>query len=75
MVVKQDTFQGEPTGYKTFYKVVDVESANTGMRTFKANRPSSKLINKELSANHYTLRIKRIGDGKNTIYQPIAVIQ
>ena len=26
MIVKQDTFQGQLSGYKTFYKVVDVSS-------------------------------------------------
>ena len=73
MIVKQDTFQGQLSGYKTFYKVVDVSRTNTDMRTFKANRKSSKLINKELSEGHYVLRIKRIGDGKDTLYQPIPV--
>jgi hypothetical protein len=71
--VKQDTFQGQPSGYKTFYQVVDVNSSNTSMRTFKANRKSSLLINKELAKGNWVQRIKRVGDGMNTMYQPFPV--
>jgi hypothetical protein len=68
--VKQDTFKGNPAGWKTFYKVVDVNSSNTAMRIFKANRKSSTLINKEL-ANNTIQRIKRVGSGTDTLYQPV----
>ena len=71
--VKQDTYMGQPSGYKTFYKVVDVNSDNTSMRIFKANRKSSKLINKELAKGNWVLRIKRVGSGVDTIYKPISV--
>jgi hypothetical protein len=69
--VKQDTFKGNPSGYKTFYKVVDVDSSNTSIRTFKANRRSSRLINKELENNNWVLRIRHVGSGMDTVYQPI----
>jgi hypothetical protein len=70
MLVKQDTFMNEPSGWKTFYQVKHIGSNNTEMRIFKANRASSKLINAELRNGHYSLRIKRVGTGKNTLYQP-----
>ena len=38
ILVKQDSFQGRPSGYKTFYQVKDVNSTNDNLRTFKANR-------------------------------------
>lgn len=75
VVVKQDTFQGQPLGYKTFYKVVDVNSDNTSIRIFKANRKSSKLINKELAKGNWVLRIKRVGSGIDTVYQPTPVVK
>jgi hypothetical protein len=71
--VKQDTFKGNPAGFKTFYKVVDVSSSNTSIRTFKANRRSSMLINKELQSGNYVLRIKRVGSGTDTLYQPVPI--
>jgi hypothetical protein len=70
--VKQDTYMGEPTGYKTFYQVKDVNIENQDMRIFKANRKSTKLINAELARGNWTLRIKRVGSGKDTVYQPTA---
>jgi hypothetical protein len=73
IVVKQDTFQGQLSGWKTFYQVVDINSQNTGLRTFKANRKSSKLINAELGKGNLTLRITRIGSGKDTFYQPLVI--
>ena len=62
--------QGQPSGYKTFYKVQDVNSSNTSMRIFKANRKSSALINKELANNNIVLRVQRIGSDMDTVYKP-----
>ena len=73
VVVKQDTFQGEPSGWKTFYQVTHIGSANQELRIFKANRNSSKFINAELAKGHWSLRIKRVGLGTKTLYQPTAI--
>ena len=70
VVVKDDTYMGEVTGKKTFYKAVEVSSPNTEVRTFKANRRSSELINDQLMEGNTLLQISREGNGKDTIYRP-----
>jgi hypothetical protein len=70
VVVKDDTYMGELTGKKTFYKAVEVSSPNTEVRTFKANRRSSELINDQLMDGNTLLVITREGNGKDTVYRP-----
>lgn len=70
VVVKDDTYMGKVTGKKTFYKAVEVSSPNTEIRTFKANRRFSELINDQLMDGNTLLVITREGNGKDTIYRP-----
>ncbi len=58
---------------KVRFIVVDPNTGNTAEKFFDVGLRSARLIVNKLKAGHRTLKIERIGSGKDTLYLPTEV--
>jgi hypothetical protein len=68
----EKTYNGQ-TVKKVLFIVIDPNSGSSQEKFFDVGRRSARLIIAKLKEGHTTLKIERIGSGKDTLYIPTEV--
>jgi hypothetical protein len=68
----EKTYNNQPVK-KIRFIVIDSNSGSNSEKFFDVGRRSARLILDKVEAGHTTLRIERIGSGKDTLYIPTEV--